>query len=169
VGDFVDAAGALRNRGVAARFALVGEPDRGNPGSVPLEQLRAWHNRGLVEWWGQRDDMPAVYAACAVFCLPTRYGEGLPTVLLEAAACGRPLVATDAPGCREAVRHGDNGLLVPVGDTPALVEALARLLADPQLRRAMGRRGRERVEAEFSRARVERETVDLYRELVPVP
>jgi len=167
--ELVTAAGIIRERGIPARFALVGEPDHNNPGSVPREQLEAWDRDGLVEWWGHRDDMPVVYAASSIFCLPTKYGEGLPTVLLEAAACGRALVATDAPGCREVVRHAENGLLVPIGEAEALAEALAQLLTDASRRREMGRRGRRLVEQEFSRARVEGETVALYRELVALP
>jgi glycosyltransferase involved in cell wall biosynthesis len=165
--EFVEAAGRVRAGGVNARFALVGEPDPSHPGSVPRAQLEAWQQDGRVEWWGHCSDMPTVYARCNICCLPTKYGEGLPTVLLEAAACGRALVATDAPGCREVVHHGDNGLLVPVGDAQALAESLARLLGDASLRHAMGRRGRQRVEAHFTRAKVEQETVTLYRELVP--
>jgi len=163
------AAQIIRERGIPARFALVGEPDHNNPSSVPQEQLEAWDRDGLLEWWGHRSDMPEVYAACSIFCLPTKYGEGLPTVLLEAAACGRALVATDAPGCREAVQHGENGLLVPVGDAEALAEALAKLLTAAPLRRQMGERGRRLMEEQFSRARVEGETVELYQELVPLP
>jgi glycosyltransferase involved in cell wall biosynthesis len=167
VADFVAAAAALRARGSDARFALVGEPDRDHPDAVPRERLEAWQRDGPVEWWGARRDMPEVYAACSLFCLPSRYGEGLPTVLLEAAACARPLVASDAPGCREIVQHGDNGLLVPVGDTAALTAALGGLLADPDRRRAMGQRGRALVEAQFSRARITDQMLALYRELAP--
>ena len=166
VAEFVAAAKMLRNSGVRARFALVGEPDQENPGTVPLDQLRSWDSDGFVEWWGRRDDMALVYAESAIVCLPTSYGEGLPKSLLEAAACGRPIVATDAPGCREIVRHEDNGLLVPVRDVKALAAALARLIDEAALRARMGLRGRELVEAEFTVERVIQQTLAVYEELL---
>lgn len=165
VGEFVAAAQLLRERGVAARFVLVGDSDLETSAAIPVGQLQAWQSGGAVEWWGRREDMPAVLASSHVVCLPSYRGEGLPKVLLEAAACGRPLVATDVPGCREIVIDGGNGLLVPPRDAPALADAIGRLLADPDLRAAMGRRGRELVEAQFSEERVVAQTLALYREL----
>jgi glycosyltransferase involved in cell wall biosynthesis len=166
VGEFVTAARQLRQQEISARFALVGERDRANPASVPLSELETWREEGVVEWWGRREDMPGVFAQSHVVCLPS-YREGLPKALLEAAACGRPIVATDAPGCREIVRHEDNGLLVPVRDAVALAAALERLIRDASLRQRMGQRGRERVETEFSQQRVISETLAVYRELLP--
>jgi glycosyltransferase involved in cell wall biosynthesis len=166
VGEFVRAAQLLKARGVEARFALIGIPDDENPSSVPAAQLEEWRREGAVEWWGRRDDMPEVFARSHIVCLPTAYGEGVPKVLIEAAAAGRPIVATRIPGCRQIVRDGENGLLVPVGDAEALAEAIARLLADPALRERMGRRGREIALADFSVERVIGQTLDLYRELV---
>mgnify|MGYP000889811266 CR=1 FL=1 len=162
--EFVEAARNLREQGVAARFALVGAPDPANPASISETELRAWAAEGVVECWGFRDDMRAVYAACHVVCLPS-YREGLPKALLEAAACGRAIVTTDAPGCREIVRDGKNGFLVPVRDAMALAVALRRLLVDGSLRRDMGARGREIAVAAFSVERVVSETLALYREL----
>lgn len=163
VGEFVEAARQLKARGIVARFALVGEPDPENPATVSEAQLDAWHAETVVEWWGQRADMPQVYAQAHVVCLPS-YREGLPKALLEAAACGRPIVTTDVPGCREIVRDGDNGVLVPVCDAPALAEAMARLIADPDMRRRMGERGRALAVGEFSQERVIAETLVVYRE-----
>ena len=165
VAEFVAAARLLRQRGVQARFALVGAPDPANPACVSEAELRAWAAEGAVEYWGHREDMREVYAACQVVCLPS-YREGLPKSLLEAAAAGRPIVTTDVPGCREVVRHEDNGLLVPARDVAALADALARLIADPALRARMGQRGRERAVAEFSNERVIGETLEVYRELL---
>jgi glycosyltransferase involved in cell wall biosynthesis len=160
--DFVAAVRLLRRRGVALRAALVGAPDPDNPSSIPESQLRAWHDEGAVEWWGWRGDMAEVLRQSAIVCLPSTYGEGIPKCLLEAAACGRPIVATDIPGCREAVRHGENGLLVPPRDPAALADALAQLAAEPQRRREMGARGRQRALAEFSEERVVAQTLALY-------
>jgi glycosyltransferase involved in cell wall biosynthesis len=159
VGEFVAAAERLRSRGIAARFVLVGAPDEGNPTAVPLSQIEAWHNSGMVEWWGQREDMPAVFAGCHLVCLPSAYGEGIPKVLIEAAACGRAIVTTDIPGCREIVRHGVNGLLVRPRDVEALANALEALIGDPERRRAMGAAGRKIAEAEYGLALVNRQSL----------
>ena len=99
-------------------FTLVGTPDEENPASVSSEQVQSWAADGLVEWWGYREDVADVLACSHVAVLPS-YGEGLPKTLLEAAACGRPIVATDVSGSREVVRHEGNGLLVPARDPRA--------------------------------------------------
>jgi len=164
VGEFVEAARLIRHTGVWARFVLVGDPDPDNPASISESTLRGWHGHEGVEWWGRRDDMPSVFHAAHIACLPS-YREGLPKVLLEAAACGRPVVTTDAPGCREVVRDGDNGILVPPRDPQSLADALAKLIKDERLRRAMGKHGRELVLKEFSSEQVVRETIGVYREL----
>ena len=164
VGEFVEAARQLKQDGVEARFILVGNPDSDNPASIPEKTLHAWQKEEVVEWWGYREDMIAVFHAAHVVCLPS-YREGLPKVLLEAAACGRPIVATDVPGCREVVREGENGLLVPVRNAKALAEALSCLLKNPQLRGQMGRRSRAIVLKEFSSEKVIAQTLSLYKEL----
>ena len=119
-----------------------------------------------MEWWGLRDDMPSVLHKASVVALPTSYPEGTPKILLEAAACGRPIVATDVPGCREIVRHGENGLLVPPRDATALADALAVLVGDKDLRVRMGARGREIAVAEFSEEIVIGQTLAVYREVL---
>jgi glycosyltransferase involved in cell wall biosynthesis len=166
VGEFVEAAHLLRARGCTARFVLVGNGDPDNPASISEDQLKAWHDSGVVESWGHCSDMPATLAQAHIVCLPS-YREGLPKVLLEAAACGKPLIATDAPGCREIVRHGENGLLVPLRDAASLADAIERLLADANLRCTMGQKGRRMVELEFSEAKVAQQTLAVYRELCP--
>jgi glycosyltransferase involved in cell wall biosynthesis len=161
---FVDAAAALRGRFPGVRFVLVGKPDAGNPKAVPEAQLRAWADSGVVEWWGFRPDMATVLRQSHIVCLPSAYGEGIPKTLIEAAASGRPIVATDVPGCREVVLHGDSGYLVPPGDQAALERALVELIRDGQRRVAMGRRGRELFERSFSLERVIADTLAVYRE-----
>ena len=165
VGEFVDAARLLQERGVEARFVLVGAPDLGNPAAVPEAQLHAWVEEGLVEWWGYRKDMEQVLPQAHLVCLPS-YREGVPKVLLEAMACGRAVVTCDVPGCREAVAHGENGLLVAARDPGALAEAIGWLLSAHELRRSMGAAGRERARRLFSIGRVTRETLELYDELL---
>jgi len=165
VREFVDAAGQLKKRGISARFVLVGDTDPHNPSAIPTEQLTAWHAEGAVEWWGRRDDMPAVFEQSHIVCLPS-YREGLPKVLLEAASCGRPIVTTDTPGCRDVVRQGENGLLVPVRGTAELADALQLLIEQPELRKKMGCKGREIVVSEFALEKVVAKTMNIYRELL---
>jgi len=160
VREFVGAARLLRQRGVAARCVLVGGLDV-NRAAVGEDALRAWQDEGVVEWWGRRDDVPALMREAAIVCLPS-YREGVPKALLEAAACGRAIVTTNVPGCREVVRDGENGLLVPVRDAVALADALELLLGDRDLRRRMGRAGRARAEQEFSVLVVVRKTLAIY-------
>jgi len=147
---FVEAARILRGRGVQARFVLVGSPDPNRRVALTADTLQKWAGEGVIEWWGWRNDMEDVYPQAHIVCLPTYYGEGVPLTLLEAAACGRPLVATDIPGCRKVVRDGENGLLVPVKNAPALAQAILKLLNDAALRRSMGSRSREIARIEFS-------------------
>jgi glycosyltransferase involved in cell wall biosynthesis len=161
VGEFVAAARILKLGGLHARFALVGDSDNENPASVHASQLRAWEKEGVIEWWGWKENMDDVYAQAAIVCLPS-YREGVPKTLIEAAACGRPIVTTDVPGCREVVRHGENGLLVPVRDAGALAKALFDLLINPKKRNEMGIRSRAIAEKEFSMEMVISQTFALY-------
>ena len=149
VGDLVEAARRLRSEGNGARFVLVGAPDDDSLGSISSSQIATWTAEGVIEDWGRRADMPAVLAQASVVCLPSRYGEGVPKILLEAAASGRATVTTDWPGCRDAIRHEETGLLVPPGDVSALTDALRLLLADPERRRRYGAAGRILAEREF--------------------
>ena len=162
VREFIRAAALVREAREDVVFTLVGAPDEGNPTSVPREQLRSWAADGLVEWWGYREDVADVLAGSHIAVLPTYYGEGVPTTLLEAAACGRPVVATDVPGCRTAVRHGINGLLIPARDARALADAVTALADDPARRAAMGAEGRRRAETEFASERIHAETLLVY-------
>ena len=165
VEEFVEAARRVRSAGWKARFVLVGVPEPGNPGSVPESRLESWVHEGCIEWWGFRGDMPAVFASAHVACLPSFYHEGVPKALLEAAACGRPLVATDTRGCREIVRHGENGLLVPPRDAAALADAFFHLLQNRDALDRMGRASRAIATREFPLARVVRETLGVYEAL----
>lgn len=160
--EFVEAAQQLRSLGYKARFILVGESDDQNPAAVPTNQLQVWVQEGVIEWWGWKEEMEEVYAQATIVCMPS-YREGLPKSLLEAAACGRPIITTDVPGCREVVRHGENGLLVAARDVSSLVEALKHLLNNPSLCKEMGTRGREIVEKEFSSEIITSQTLALYR------
>lgn len=161
VAELVQACRILRERGVGHRLALAGAPDRGNPACVPSEVLRGWHAEGLAEWLGQVEDVRTELARSHLVCLPS-HREGLPRSLLEAASCGRAIVTTDAPGCREAVIHRVTGLLVPPHSAAALACALQELIENPQLRRAMGQAGRRLVAERFAAPVVERAYLSLY-------
>jgi glycosyltransferase involved in cell wall biosynthesis len=161
VGEFAAAARQLKAAGSAARFILAGEPDAGNPATLTRAQLAAWADDGAVEWIGFCDDVPALLARSHIVCLPS-YGEGLPLGLLEAAAAGKPIVSTDVSGCREVVRQGDNGILVPARDARALAAALERLIGDATLRARFGERSREIAEQEFDERRAIAATLAIY-------
>jgi len=162
VGEFVNAARILRDEGAKARFVLVGEPDPDNPASIGLETIGKWSSEGLVEYWGRKSDMPAVYGEADVVCLPS-YREGMPKVLIEAAACGLPAVSTDVPGCRDIVVDKVTGILVPARDQgQAVAGAIGTLLADPAMRESMGARARQRVLDGFSLSRIVDLTISIY-------
>jgi len=163
--EFVDAARILRAEGSQARFALVGGLDEGNPSGIAEADIRSWVQEGVVEWWGASDDMPSVYQAAHVVALPS-YREGLPKVVIEASACGLPVVTTDAPGCRDAVVGGETGYLVPVRDPQALAARIRTLLESRELRQRMGEAGRRLVVEHFSTERVVEATLKVYDELL---
>ena len=162
VPEFVQAARLLRAEGLDARFVIVGEPYLDNPDTILPQELAAWQAEAVIEAWGWHDDMAEIIAQTSIVCLPTTYKEGLPRLLVEAGACARPVIATDIPGCRMVVRHGENGLIIPPGNLPALTEALKTLILAPALRQKMGARGREIVEQEFSVQSVIAHTLDVY-------
>jgi glycosyltransferase involved in cell wall biosynthesis len=149
VHEFIHAARALKADGAQARFILVGRRDPANPTDVAEAAIRGWEAEGVVEWWGFRTDMPQVLPQAHIVCMPS-YREGLPRGLIEAAACGLPIVTADVPGCREVVRHGESGFLVPARDGPATAAAIGKLLNDAGLRRSMGRAARQLALDEFT-------------------
>jgi glycosyltransferase involved in cell wall biosynthesis len=170
VSEFVEAARILHRRyygsATVVRFVLVGEPDLYNPTSVTMAQLNAWVDEGAIEHWGHRSDMPAVLSAANIVTLPSYYGEGLPKVLIEAAACGRAVVTTDHPGCRDAIEPGVSGVLVPVRDAQALAAAIQDLLDDADKCAAMGHAGRDLAERAFDVNQVVAAHLQIYEELM---
>ena len=165
ISEFVDAVRQLKKRGVDLRAVLVGNPDSENPSSISKSILIKWKNDELVEWNGYEDNMPEVFKRSNIVVLPS-YREGLPKVLLEAASCGRAIIATDVPGCREIVHHNVNGLLIPPYDSISLANALNELIEDQERRATMGACGREIVEEQFSEKIVVRQTMELYKKLL---
>jgi mannose/cellobiose epimerase-like protein (N-acyl-D-glucosamine 2-epimerase family) len=161
----VEAHQILRGRGRDIRLLIAGTPDPANPSSIGPQEITSWTRLPGLTHLGYVADIAKLWASAHIAVLPSRR-EGLPLSLLESAACGRPLVATDVPGCREIARAGVNALLVPPDDAPALADAIDRLAADPTLRRQFGQASRALAEREFSSERIGRDIVKLYRSLL---
>lgn len=161
-GEYAEAARLIKNQGIEARFLLAGEADNQNHSAIPETQIKSWHQSGVLEWLGQRDDIANIFRHSHIVCLPSYYGEGVPKVLLEAAAAGKPIVTTDMPGCREVVMDGENGLLVAPKNAESLAAALTRLLLDPPSRISMGKRGRRLAEEKFGLESIIAQTLDVY-------
>lgn len=148
----VEAISRLRAKGVDIALRVAGAPDAGNPDRVSDEDLARWRKQTGVELLGHVGDVNAFWAGAHIACLPSRGGEGLPRSLLEAAACGRPIVTTDTPGCADFVRRGEIGLVVSPNDPTSLAAALEKLVQDGALRRRLGAAARAQVEAHYTLA-----------------
>lgn len=159
--EYIEAGQLLRSKGSNARFWLAGSPDPGNPSSISEAELQAWIKAGDIEYVGHSSDIPTLFSQVNIVILPS-YREGLPRVLAEAAACGRAIVTTEAPGCRAAIIHEKTGLLVKVRDTKSLASAIDKLLADTRMRQSMGIAGRELAESAFSLNKIVKEHLHLY-------
>jgi glycosyltransferase involved in cell wall biosynthesis len=167
IAEYVEAARLLRREHRTVRFLLAGSPDDGNPASVSAAVVESWVKEGLVEWLGQVSDMPKLFSEVDVMVLPS-YREGLPKALIEAAACGLPLITTDAPGCREVVSEsGVDGISIPVRDVAALAAAIRLLDDDREMGRKLGLAAREKALINFDERIVIEKTLSVYRELVP--
>ncbi len=164
--DFIEAARLLKNKGVKARFVVAGNIYPDNARSLTKKQIVTPHDEGIIEWMGQVEDMPALLKSSMMVVLPSYYGEGVPKVLLEAAAVGRPIITCDVPGCREAVEHEANGLLVLPQCPTDLAQAIEKLISDPQKRDAYGKVGRKRVEEDFHVDHVVEQTMAVYDDLL---
>lgn len=147
---FAAAAALLHAKGLPGRFVVMGEPRPDQPGAIGIEELAAYQEAGVVEWWGQPADAAPTLRQADIFCLPGGYAGEIPTPLVEALATGLPVVAGDCPSLRSMVRHGVNGLLVAPRDAQALAGALERMIGDAEFRQSAASRSREIAEAEFS-------------------
>lgn len=151
----------LKRRGLRFRLQVVGEADMNHVRPISPAEIMAWQDEGLLEWKGHSDDIATIYQESDIAVLAS-YSEGLPKSLLEACACGLPIVTTDNPGCREVVEHGRNGLIVPVRDHLALADALQKLIENPEMRRQMGEQSRERAVNEFSLELIVEQTMKVF-------
>lgn len=165
VREFAEAAKILKERGVVARFLLAGSTDPGNPTSISDDEVSAWAAHDLLEPLGHLNDIASLFSKSNVVVLPS-YREGLPKVLIEAASCGRAVVTTDVPGCRDAIEPNVSGLLVPARDAKALADAIQSLISDPLKRKRMGSAGHALAEREFSIEKVVSAHLDIYRDLL---
>jgi glycosyltransferase involved in cell wall biosynthesis len=164
VGDYVAAARALSGDDLAADFLVAGASDDGSPDSIPDKVIDGWRADGGVTFLGHVDDIDLLLKTVDVVVLPSRYAEGVPRILLEAAASSVALIATDRPGCREIVEHNVTGLLVPPGDIAALTESLRKLIIDPVRRAELGAAARRKAQLEFEESRIIEDTIGVYRE-----
>lgn len=164
--ELVEAARILSGTRPHARIEIAGEPDPGNPSSISAEVLSRWIADGVVHFHGHVDDMPSLLRQVDIAVLPSSYPEGLNRFLLEAAATGLPLVATDIPGCRPIARPNENAILIPKHDPLRLAEALTTLLDDVDLRQRFGSRSRQIAVEEFELAKVVGEYLALYRKVM---
>lgn len=161
--EYCEAARQIRSENSDVTFQLAGGFDQKNPNALKQEDIQSYIDDGSIEFLGHINDMPERMKRAAIIALPSYYREGVPKVLLEASAIGRPIITTDYIGCREAIVDGKNGLMIPVKDSGALKDAIHLLLSDPDLRKQMGAYGRKRIEGDFSSTVIAQRTVDLYK------
>ena len=162
ISEYITAASALKEMTEGVRFQLVGDIDSNNISSMSYEMIKSSHDKGCIEWLGRRDNIAEIYASAHIACLPS-YREGLPKSLIEAASCGLPIITTDVPGCRQMVKHGDNGLLIPPHSSEAIVEAVKYLIAHPEVMERMAESSRSMAINKFDHAHVIKSFFDIYK------
>jgi glycosyltransferase involved in cell wall biosynthesis len=162
--SLVDAVAELRSSGQSVTLCVAGIFDNEADDAISVEEIKHWEHAGFIEWLGQREDMQDIIAGSHIVCLPTTYGEGIPRILIEGAACGRPLVATNIAGCNEIIEDGVNGFLI--GPSRTLKDCLSQLINDSTLRNRMGEAGRRRVLNDYSQEAVVAKTISTYIEIL---
>ena len=165
IGDFVKAAKILRDKDFNARFVLVGQFDPHNPANIPQSKIDEWVRNKIIEYWGFQENMPKILNQSTIVCLPS-YREGFPKVLLEAASCSKPIIATDVPGCRQAVHHNKNGLLVPLRNPKVLAGSIEKMVNDKDLCEKMGEAGLKRVHSELSQEIISKKTFSIWEKII---
>lgn len=164
--EYIEAAKLVKEKYPDVDFLLIGTPDIENPNSVMIHEIEKWANDGVVKYLGHRTDIAEIFSQSNIVCLPSFYGEGVPKVLIEAAACGRAIVTTNNPGCRDAIIHGQTGLCVPIKNSQALAGAIISLIEQPELRRKMGIAARDFAEQEFDVNSVVDKHMSIYNRLI---
>lgn len=163
--EFLEAAKILSKKNIKANFILVGEPDLDNPSSITQAQIVEWESEGIIDFWGHRDNMHEVLPLASIVVLPS-YREGFPKILIEAAACGRAVITTDVPGCRDAIYNEVTGLLVPMKDSHALADAIEKLVSNMKYCQKMGQEGRSMAEVKFDEKKVIKQHLEIYNQLL---
>lgn len=163
---FVEAAKILEDRKIGVYFWLIGSIDEENDNSATKEQLELWGKSDMIKIFGKRSDVPGLFSKSNLVVFPSFYGEGIPKVLLEAAACGRAVITTDHPGCREAISPNKTGKLIPTKDPQALASEILYMIDNPEVRKDMGRLGRERAEKMFDIDSVVKQHLGIYNEIL---
>lgn len=164
--EYIEAAKLVKEKYPSVDFLLIGTPDIENPNSVMLHEIEKWANDGIVKYLGHRTDIAEIFSQSNIVCLPSFYGEGVPKVLIEAAACGRAIVTTNNPGCKDAIIDGQTGLCVPIKNSQALAGAIISLIEQPELRRKMGIAARDFAEQEFDVNSVVDKHMSIYNRLI---
>jgi glycosyltransferase involved in cell wall biosynthesis len=164
--EYIEAAKQVKEQCPETEFLLVGTPDLENPNTVEQTEIDQWVSGGVINYLGHRNDIPNVFAESNIVCLPSFYGEGVPKVLIEAAACGRAIITTNNPGCKDAIIDGVTGIAVPVRDSTALAVAIIKLIEDSDLRNVMGHKGRLFAEQEFDVNSVVHKHLKIYNNLI---
>ncbi len=167
--DFIDAAKLLKEKGVAAEFIVAGSLINGNSRFISLGEIENAHDEGIVDWRGKVTDIHELMQESMMIVFPSFYGEGVPKVLLEAAATGRPIVTCDLPGCREVVKNNVNGILTPPQNPVLLARAIESLIGSESKRQSQGKAGRRMVEAEFHSEFVVQQTMEVYKRALCSP
>ena len=165
LGDLVTAVKILQSQNIKLRLLVAGVPDPMSPNPIPEDVLHDWSQSGLIERLGFQSEMQNLISECNIFCFPSFYGEGVPKVLLEAASCGRPVITTDHPGCRDAI-NSDTGMLVPINKPHALAMSLKILIEDDLLRLKMGKKARELAEKNYSVHAVVKSHIEIYQSII---
>ncbi|MHA1539264.1 MAG: glycosyltransferase family 4 protein [Alphaproteobacteria bacterium] len=159
--DFIVAAQLVKRNGLDVRMIMVGKTDEDSPSAIPLERIQQWDRQSLIEYWGYATDIREVWKQANVAVLPS-FGEGLPKSLVEAAACGRPIIATDVPGCREVCIDGETGILVHPHFPRGIYEAILRLSENAALRKKFGANARKKVKESFDEVKILKQILEIY-------
>ena len=162
--EFVEAAKILKNKKIKVRFLLIGDVDKKNPTSLKQSTLKSWNDQQIIEWLGWVKDVKKILLGVDILCLPS-YREGLPKSLLEGASLALPLITTNTVGCREVVKDGVNGYLVPIKDSLGLSLAIEKLIKDKDLRLKMGDESLKIAISQFSSEIINSQTIKIYNEL----
>ena len=160
--ELIDASRILHKKDAKVIFWIVGDIDDGNHKSITREEIASWKELPNVKFFGFQDNIEDFYAKSNIACLPS-YREGLPKSLVEAAACGRAVITTDVPGCRDAIEHTKTGLLVPINNAVALANSIEYLIDNPDVRQKMGAAGRALAEKDFAIEKIVADHMQIYK------